>query len=66
MAPPPSPFESVQAGKPGIRLIVVLDNFSSHHAVLVNAYAAKNNIQLVYLPPYSPDLIPIEQIWRAI
>ncbi|MDR9816281.1 MAG: transposase [Candidatus Methanoculleus thermohydrogenotrophicum] len=28
--------------------------------------AAKNNIQLVYLPPYSPDLNPIEQIWRAI
>ncbi|MFY9449948.1 MAG: transposase, partial [Candidatus Methanoculleus thermohydrogenotrophicum] len=43
-----------------------LDNFSSHHAVLVKAYAAKNNIQLVYLPPYSPDLNPIEQIWRAI
>ena len=21
---------------------------------------------LVYLPPYSPDLNPIEQIWRAI
>ena len=51
---------------PGKRLIVVLDNFSSHHAVLVKAYAANNNIQLVYLPPYSPDLNPIEQIWRAI
>ena len=28
--------------------------------------AAKNNIQLVYLPPYPPNLNPIEQIWRAI
>ena len=28
--------------------------------------AANNNIQLVYLPPYSPDLNPIEQMWRAI
>ncbi|MHC1636276.1 MAG: rhodanese-like domain-containing protein [Candidatus Methanospirareceae archaeon] len=24
------------------------------------------NMVLVYLPPYSPDLNPIEQIWRAI
>lgn len=25
-----------------------------------------NNIHLVHLPPYSPDLNPIEQIWRAV
>ena len=25
-----------------------------------------NNIRLVHLPPYSPDLNPIEQVWRAI
>ena len=28
--------------------------------------AEKLNIVLVHLPPYSPDLNPIEQIWRAI
>ncbi len=48
------------------RLVIVLDNFSSHHATLVRQYAAGNNIHLAYLPPYSPDLNPIEQIWRAI
>ena len=26
----------------------------------------QNNIKLIFLPPYSPDLNPIEQIWRAI
>jgi putative transposase len=51
---------------PGKRLIVVQDNFSSHHAIVVRPYTASNNIQLVHLPPYAPDLNPIEQIWRAI
>jgi len=51
---------------PNKRLVIILDNFSSHHAMLVKQYAAGNNIHLAYLPPYSPDLNPIEQIWRAI
>jgi putative transposase len=33
---------------------------------MVREFALKNNITLVFLPPYSPDLNPIEQIWRAI
>jgi putative transposase len=51
---------------PNKRLIIVLDNFKSHPAILVRQYTAGNNIHLVHLPPYSPDLNPIEQIWRAI
>lgn len=51
---------------PGKRLIVVLDNFSSHHAMLAKDYAASNDLQLVHLPPYSPDLNPIDLVWRAI
>ena len=51
---------------PGKRIVLVLDNFSSHRSKLVQKYAVQNNIHLVYLPPYSPDLNPIEQIWRAI
>jgi len=51
---------------PDKRLVIILDNFSSHHAIVVRQYAAGNNIRLVHLPPYSPDLNPIEQVWRAI
>ncbi|KUK98880.1 MAG: hypothetical protein XE11_2838 [Methanomicrobiales archaeon 53_19] len=36
---------------PNKRLAIVLDNFSSHHAILVRKYAAGNNIRLAYLPP---------------
>jgi putative transposase len=48
------------------RLILILDNFSSHRSKLVREFAEVHNIILVFLPPYSPDLNPIEQIWRAI
>ena len=51
---------------PGKRIILLLDNFSSHRSKMVQEFALKNNISLVFLPPYSPDLNPIEQIWRSI
>lgn len=47
-------------------MIVVLDNFASHRSRAVRAEAERLRIRLVYLPPYSPDLNPIEQIWRVI
>lgn len=47
-------------------MIIILDNFSTHHAVLVRETAANNNIEFVYLPKYSPDLNPIEFIWKTV
>jgi transposase len=41
--------------------IVLLDNLSSHKVVGVRAAIAAQGAQLLYLPPYSPDLNPIEQ-----
>jgi putative transposase len=51
---------------PNKRIILILDNFSSHRSKLVREFANDHNIILVFLPPYSPDLNPIEQVWRAI
>ena len=51
---------------PNNRIVLILDNFSSHRYKLVREFAEENNILLVFLPAYSPDLNPIEQIWRAI
>ncbi|MCM1987907.1 transposase [Methanococcoides seepicolus] len=48
------------------KIIVVLDNFASHRANDTKEYAEKNGIELIYLPPYSPDLNPIEFIWKSI
>jgi putative transposase len=46
--------------------MIILDNFRSHHAKLTTETAEKLNIDLVFLPPYSPHLNPIEYIWKSV
>jgi transposase len=46
--------------------MIILDNFRSHHAKLTTETAEKLNIDLIFLPPYSPHLNPIEYIWKTI
>ncbi len=41
--------------------IVILDNLSSHKAAGVRAMIEARGAELRFLPPYSPDLNPIEQ-----
>lgn len=40
--------------------IVVIDNLPMHHATNVREIIEEAGAQLVFLPPYSPDLSPIE------
>lgn len=47
-------------------IVVIIDNFSSHKSRLVRQKAKELGIYLVYLPPYSPNLNPIEFIWKSI
>ena len=47
-------------------IIMVLDNNATHHASIVRVPADELDIRLVYLPPYSPDLNPIEFIWKSL
>lgn len=47
-------------------IIPILDNFPSHKAEETMKHAKSLDIILVFLPPHSPDLNPIEQIWRCI
>ncbi len=46
--------------------IVIADNLSAHKAVGVQETIAATGARLLYLPPYSPDLNPIEQCWSKI
>lgn len=60
-------FASIRAANPNYEaIIVVLDNFSSHHGADVKQAAEDNAIELVFLPAYAPDLNPIEFIWKTI
>lgn len=46
------------------KIILVLDNVRYHHAKLLkNWLSNKPKLELVYLPPYSPNLNPIERAW---
>ncbi len=59
-------LREIRGANPEKRIVVILDNFRTHHAKKVREGAEKLNIVLVYLPPYSPDLNPIENVWKSV
>jgi transposase len=46
--------------------IVVMDNLGAHRTAGVAEAIAARGARLEYLPPYSPDMNPIEQCWSKI
>lgn len=46
--------------------IVLLDNLSSHKSERVRLALAARGATLLLLPPYSPDLNPIEKAWAKL
>ena len=46
------------------RITLILDNANYYRAKRVRALAKKLRIRLLYLPPYSPNLNPIERLWE--
>ncbi len=50
--------------KPGD--VVVMDNLSSHKVSGVREWIEKAGAEVLYLPPYSPDLNPIEKAWSKL
>ena len=46
--------------------IVVMDNLSAHKVAGVREAIEACGATVIYLPPYSPDLNPIEQCWSKI
>lgn len=46
------------------KIILILDNVRYHHAKLFNEFIMKHpELEIMYLPPYSPDLNPVERAW---
>lgn len=45
-------------------IVIVLDNARYQHCNLVTSAAEKLGIQLLFLPPYSPNLNIIERLWK--
>ena len=45
--------------------VIVLDNARFHQSPTTQQLVAAAGCQLLFLPPYSPDLNPIEHLWAA-
>jgi transposase len=48
--------------------IIVQDNHPIHYAAhnLLSQIAKRKNVEIVYIPPYSPDLNPIEEMFKML
>jgi transposase len=46
--------------------IVIMDNLSSHKVAGIREAVEARGANLLYLPPYSPDLNPIEQVFAKL
>jgi transposase len=48
------------------KILLVLDNARYHHAKILQSWLEEVSdlLELFFLPPYSPDLNPIEMLWK--
>jgi transposase len=46
--------------------IIVMDNLPVHHAAVIQEAIEAVGAKVVFLPPYSPDLSPIELCWSKL
>ena len=46
--------------------VVIWDNLGAHRSVAVREAVGAKGAQLVFLPPYSPDMNPIERCWSKL
>jgi transposase len=58
--------EKVLAPELSVGQIVVMDNLSSHKGPRVRKLIESRGCELLYLPPYSPDLNPIEEAFAKL
>lgn len=46
--------------------VIIMDNASFHKSEMTRILIEKRGARLLYLPPYSPDLNPIENYWAIL
>lgn len=51
---------------PEPRSVIVMDNASFHHSDRLKEMCTDAGVKLIYLPPYSPDLNPIEEFFSEL
>ncbi|TGE11207.1 transposase, partial [Hymenobacter elongatus] len=46
--------------------VLVLGNLRVHHLTGLRQWLGKRGVEVLFLPPYSPDFSPIEQAWSKL
>jgi transposase len=46
--------------------VIIMDNASFHKSQKIKDLFEKHNHKILFLPPYSPELNPIEKMWGTI
>ena len=58
-------LETIRRKQKNGKVYLILDNASHHHARVVGRWLFHHpRFKLIFLPPYSPNLNPIERLWR--
>jgi len=59
-------LEQITRGNLGRKVFMILDNAKYHHATAIQPWLEKNKpaVELFFLPSYSPNLNPIERVWK--
>ena len=47
-------------------IVIILDNYKPHHNKQFKKFCEMLKIKLIYLPAYTPQYNPIEQVWKSI
>jgi transposase len=59
-------FEQCFLREVGEGMTVILDNATFHRKSILSKLADKHKCKILFLPPYSPDLNPIEKKWAWV
>lgn len=59
-------FKKIRTQHPFGKIVLILDNAKYQKCHVVKSAANMLNIQLIYLPAYSPNLNLIERVWKFI
>lgn len=59
-------FKKLEARSPAQKIHLICDNAAYHRGKKVKAYLENSRIKLLFLPPYSPNLNPIERLWKVM
>ena len=58
-------FKDLESSVAGGEIHVILDNAAAHKNRVLSDYLTTSRIRLHYLPAYSPNLNPIERLWKV-